>query len=378
MRDAKQKAASPQAGAKKNILSGVAVVNERPDADALAPLPGRPEAQAGISPETGPQPESGTGRFDPDLILGTRCKDETEGSAAADALPETGLESAEEEETLAPVESAAPSGFEAIGQIVGPQEAEISAQDISSGDKTDVFPNADARKATIPAVQSGRAAESSEKDDAAGIDAPQAEAGEPLSSKPPQAGAPDAEHAPQGENPKNHWQGQSGDTNANDGEAGFHAPKARAGAGNADGAADKTAQDAPQFPKTADAGENPQDRTIAAGMFAEARLPGAETQSVAVASPQVYTLSSGDKFGEGLLRVIDIVKGGDASEARIVVEPPALGRIDVSLKSSSNGVEAMFRVDNEELRQMVQNQLDSLKDSLQAQGIHVYALSVDI
>jgi flagellar hook-length control protein FliK len=72
------------------------------------------------------------------------------------------------------------------------------------------------------------------------------------------------------------------------------------------------------------------------------------------------------------------MRGDDASEARIVVEPPALGRIDVSLNSDSRGVEATFKVDNEYLKQMLQNQLDALKTSLQAQGIHVSGLAVDI
>jgi hypothetical protein len=94
--------------------------------------------------------------------------------------------------------------------------------------------------------------------------------------------------------------------------------------------------------------------------------------------PAAYQLEPGDKFGDGLLLVVGFMSGEDSSEVRIVVEPPAMGRVDVSLKSSSIGVEAMFRVDNEELRQMVQNQLDSLRTSLQAQGIHVSGLSVDI
>jgi flagellar hook-length control protein FliK len=69
----------------------------------------------------------------------------------------------------------------------------------------------------------------------------------------------------------------------------------------------------------------------------------------------------------------------DAStEARIVVEPPALGRIDISLSSTSTGIEAAFKVDNDELKRMIQQQIDSLKESLQAQGIHVSGLTVDI
>ncbi|MDR1137130.1 MAG: flagellar hook-length control protein FliK [Synergistaceae bacterium] len=95
-------------------------------------------------------------------------------------------------------------------------------------------------------------------------------------------------------------------------------------------------------------------------------------------SPAVYSLRSGNKFGEGIVSVIELMRKDGSPETRIVVEPPALGRIDVSLRSSSNGLEAFFRVENEDLKQMVQLQLDLLKTSLQAQGIHVSGLTVDI
>ncbi|MDR1917174.1 MAG: flagellar hook-length control protein FliK [Synergistaceae bacterium] len=91
-----------------------------------------------------------------------------------------------------------------------------------------------------------------------------------------------------------------------------------------------------------------------------------------------YVLKSGDAFGEGLTSVLEFMKNDGTVEARIVVEPPSLGRIDVSLNSNSQGVEATFKVDNEHLKQMLQNQLDALRTSLQAQGIHVSGLAVDI
>jgi flagellar hook-length control protein FliK len=99
---------------------------------------------------------------------------------------------------------------------------------------------------------------------------------------------------------------------------------------------------------------------------------------VAIQAPVTYTLSSGDAFGEGLTSVVEFMRANGTAEARIVVEPPALGRVDISLHSTSNGVEAVFKVDNEELKQMVTTQLDILKTSLEAQGIHVSSLTVDI
>lgn len=94
--------------------------------------------------------------------------------------------------------------------------------------------------------------------------------------------------------------------------------------------------------------------------------------------PSTYVLDSRDAFGDGLSTVLQFMRNEGAQEARIVVEPPALGRMDISLQSTGSGIEAVFKVDNEHLKQVLQQQLDTLKTSLQAQGIHVSGLAVDI
>lgn len=91
-----------------------------------------------------------------------------------------------------------------------------------------------------------------------------------------------------------------------------------------------------------------------------------------------YALDPSDAFGDGITRVLQFLKNEGVAEARIVVEPPALGRVDVSLQATASGVEAIFKVDNEHLKQVLQQQLDLLKNSLEAQGIHVLGLTVDI
>jgi|GEM_PF-6449497 len=91
-----------------------------------------------------------------------------------------------------------------------------------------------------------------------------------------------------------------------------------------------------------------------------------------------YPLDRNDAFGDGVTTMLRFLRDEGIAEARIVVEPPSLGRIDVSLQATASGVEAVFKVDNEHLRQVLQQQLDSLKVSLEAQGIHVSGLTVDI
>lgn len=92
----------------------------------------------------------------------------------------------------------------------------------------------------------------------------------------------------------------------------------------------------------------------------------------------VYEMSREDAFRDGLGTVLEFMRTDETQEARIVVEPPALGHIDISLRATEAGMEAHFKVDNEHLKQMVQQHLDILKTSLQTQGIHVTHIAVDI
>lgn len=92
----------------------------------------------------------------------------------------------------------------------------------------------------------------------------------------------------------------------------------------------------------------------------------------------IYEMSRDDAFSDGIGTVLEFMRTDQTQEARIVVEPPALGHIDISLRATEAGMEAHFKVDNEHLKQMVQQHLDILKSSLQTQGIHVTNIAVDI
>jgi hypothetical protein len=112
--------------------------------------------------------------------------------------------------------------------------------------------------------------------------------------------------------------------------------------------------------------------------------PGAAKAESAPQTPMMtlpgstYSLNAESPLGDGMRSVLEFMRNDGINEARIVVEPPSLGRVDVSLQASGAGVEAVFKVDNESLKQILQQQLDILKTSLEAQGIHVSNLAVDI
>ena len=65
-------------------------------------------------------------------------------------------------------------------------------------------------------------------------------------------------------------------------------------------------------------------------------------------------------------------------KARVVVDPPALGRISVELTSGTSGVEASIKVSSEQIRQLVQDQLSELRMNLSQQGVQVAEFTVDV
>jgi flagellar hook-length control protein FliK len=83
-------------------------------------------------------------------------------------------------------------------------------------------------------------------------------------------------------------------------------------------------------------------------------------------------------FQTGLSHVLRFLHTRGETRATVVIDPPALGRVDVELVSTQRGLEALFRVGNEQLRQTVQEQLPILKSSFQQQGLILADCSVDV
>ena len=87
---------------------------------------------------------------------------------------------------------------------------------------------------------------------------------------------------------------------------------------------------------------------------------------------------NGEALGEGMTNVVRFLRRDGLHKASIVVEPPALGRVEIELSATAGGVEASIRVGSEQLRQLVQDQLIVLRNSLSQQGVQMTSCTVDI
>lgn len=130
---------------------------------------------------------------------------------------------------------------------------------------------------------------------------------------------------------------------------------------------------------SANAREIPFSETLSSRLREAAQSAfAAEETSTHLRSGMTYSMAREAAFTDGLGTVLEFMKTDGTHEARIVVEPPALGHIDISLRASESGMQAAFKVDSEHLKQMVQQHIDILKSSLESQGIHVSNIAVDI
>ena len=81
---------------------------------------------------------------------------------------------------------------------------------------------------------------------------------------------------------------------------------------------------------------------------------------------------------DGLNNVVRFIRADGVQKARVIVDPPALGRVSVELTSGTSGVEASIKVASEQIRQLVQDQISQLRMNLSQQGVQVAEFTVDV
>lgn len=86
----------------------------------------------------------------------------------------------------------------------------------------------------------------------------------------------------------------------------------------------------------------------------------------------------GAALEDGVGNVVRFMRAEGRHRASIIVDPPALGRVEVELASGTAGVEASIRVASEQLKQFVQDHIAQLRLHLQQQGVQLTGFTVDI
>ena len=113
-------------------------------------------------------------------------------------------------------------------------------------------------------------------------------------------------------------------------------------------------------------------------------LNGPGTSRTAVTNAQTATRSiplpgrGPEILPQGLAQVVRQVASDGTQRASIVVDPPALGRVEVEVHVTPSGMEASFKVDSVQVRDMIKPQIPLLQDMLAQQGISASSVNVDV
>jgi len=83
---------------------------------------------------------------------------------------------------------------------------------------------------------------------------------------------------------------------------------------------------------------------------------------------------------EGAELLLRTAVRAESHSARMIIDPPALGPVEVSVTLAADGLSASFRVESEAVRQLLLQHADALRESLARAGLPVggFSLSVDV
>ncbi len=144
-----------------------------------------------------------------------------------------------------------------------------------------------------------------------------------------------------------------------------------------------TGNSSPDGQDTADPGAgDPTQWAMAAGSdpasnpFSSANMPFSVTPEAPVPTSVTLPQLPSALLQQMLQRATSMTSGRD--ELTVQVEPANLGRVQVSLEMHHGVVSAHVGVENEHVRELLHTQMQSLRQSLEQQGVHMDAIEVSV
>jgi len=96
------------------------------------------------------------------------------------------------------------------------------------------------------------------------------------------------------------------------------------------------------------------------------------------ATGQAADVDRAAALSQGMARVIEVIKERDGHKGRMMLEPPELGSVKIELQSSRDQVQLHLVVENAQAREMIDQSLDMLRQSLARQGLTLAETTVDV
>ena len=112
--------------------------------------------------------------------------------------------------------------------------------------------------------------------------------------------------------------------------------------------------------------------------FSAAVRPDAAQRSAAATPSQMVSRMDRQAFMDELAKSVKVLLTGEKSEMTLQLKPESLGKVALKIVTEQGVVSAKFLVDNEQAKQSLEQNLQTLKDSLNQQGLAVQECMVQV
>ena len=90
----------------------------------------------------------------------------------------------------------------------------------------------------------------------------------------------------------------------------------------------------------------------------------------------IYKAPVESRIIDQIINRLSVRSSGSQSEVKIQLDPPSLGRVRMSIITSGDGVRTLIVAENQAVKQVIENNLSQLRDSMSAQGLKLDGFSV--
>jgi len=96
----------------------------------------------------------------------------------------------------------------------------------------------------------------------------------------------------------------------------------------------------------------------------------------AISENTIYKAPIESRVIDQIINRLSIRSNGSQSEVKIQLDPPSLGRVRMNIITSGDGVRTVIIAENQAVKQVIENNLSQLRDSMLSQGLKLDGFSV--
>ena len=104
----------------------------------------------------------------------------------------------------------------------------------------------------------------------------------------------------------------------------------------------------------------------------------ASTTKATLPENSIYKAPIENRVIDQIINRLSVRSNGSQSEVKIRLDPPSLGTVRMNISTSADGVRTLIVAENQAVKQLIENNLSQLRDSMANQGLKLDGFSVQV